>query len=828
MFRIGSIFLCVLLLPLTKANDDNSVKKCPVPKAPENAFAIGNNTVGSKVRILCTEGFFRMGKPVKIQCQTNGQWTETNVTCVAKSCGDPGSPTNGNRVGWLFQYNQTVRFKCLEGYILEGPKARTCQANQTWSGIQPICKPITCEDPPKVVGAMMVDSGGFVFKEQVRYNCRDGYRMEGSGTLTCAANGKWIGEIPVCKAIFCEDPGTPQNGSRTGSAVFKYGEKLSFLCNKGFILFGSHERSCEGGGKWTGVQPYCVECAGVDTPVFIRKGIRFIQGLIKEKRGYVVTVLTQPSDEEEDVVILGRGTQHYIIVQDKVPPPKDIFLGTKVIAKHPNTAKYTFAKVNSINDEKYSVTFEDKRGTTATLTIDSIRTLDPPRFCASCPDPGKPDRGFREDDLLEFIPGTEVEYGCEINTQLMGSSKRKCLPSGLWTGVQPTCKITSCWDLDVFPPKNGKRTGDEFGIGSSVSFTCNQGYELIGSSTLTCQADGQWSGIVPICKDLCESTKCETWQKCVFDGRKGPICVCRDDLDCPAEFKPVCGSDAKRYNNECIMKATACREGKLVKKAADGFCTPGGICQIVPISNCRAHFNHFYFNMTSKMCESIVAGGCHPSGWNGFTSMDDCNRTCSVDVCAQPADPGPCETNVTRWAFNPKAGRCKRFNYGGCFGRENNFETKEKCNQRCPPTDKARNAGCPKCSRQVKIRVACKESDYAFVGKVQRNLPDNSTKNTTRYLVSISKILKNTNGSLSVGTAVISVPHGKTPGCPCPSLPKVTFFLMGQVEINPIDGQAKVDITVKQSTVVQRMNNKDYIEKLKKKCAAYFDLTKFE
>ena len=26
--------------------------------------------------------------------------------------------------------------------------------------------------------------------------------------------------------------------------------------------------------------------------------------------------------------------------------------------------------------------------------------------------------------------------------------------------------------------------------------------------------------------------------------------------------------------------------------------------------------------------------------------------------------------------------------------------------------DKARNAGCPKCSRQVKIRVACKESDY--------------------------------------------------------------------------------------------------------------------
>ena len=62
--------------------------------------------------------------------------------------------------------------------------------------------------------------------------------------------------------------------------------------------------------------------------------------------------------------------------------------------------------------------------------------------------------------------------------------------------------VTSCWDLDVLPPKNGKRTGNEFGIGSTVSFSCNQGYELIGNSSLTCQSDGQWSGIVPICEGL--------------------------------------------------------------------------------------------------------------------------------------------------------------------------------------------------------------------------------------------------------------------------------------------------------------------------------------
>ena len=62
---------------------------------------------------------------------------------------------------------------------------------------------ITCEELPEVVGAV-VQGGGFEFKAQVHYKCREGYYIQGSPTLTCGANGKWIGKPPVCKGKFKE------------------------------------------------------------------------------------------------------------------------------------------------------------------------------------------------------------------------------------------------------------------------------------------------------------------------------------------------------------------------------------------------------------------------------------------------------------------------------------------------------------------------------------------------------------------------------------------------------------------------------------------------
>ena len=55
-----------------------------------------------------------------------------------------------------------------------------------------------------------------------------------------------------------------------------------------------------------------------------------------------------------------------------------------------------------------------------------------------------------------------------------------------------------CYNLSE--PANGEITSCSSGRvcvgyeGDTCSFTCNTGYELIGSDTRTCQSDGSWNG----------------------------------------------------------------------------------------------------------------------------------------------------------------------------------------------------------------------------------------------------------------------------------------------------------------------------------------------
>ncbi|XP_037097490.1 kunitz-type protease inhibitor 1a [Syngnathus acus] len=51
--------------------------------------------------------------------------------------------------------------------------------------------------------------------------------------------------------------------------------------------------------------------------------------------------------------------------------------------------------------------------------------------------------------------------------------------------------------------------------------------------------------------------------------------------------------------------------------------------------------------------------------------------------CTEPPETGSCRDTLTKWYYNPLKQDCSRFNYGGCQGNENRFDSKEACLKVC-------------------------------------------------------------------------------------------------------------------------------------------------
>ncbi|KAH7728265.1 Protein C34F6.1 [Aphelenchoides avenae] len=51
--------------------------------------------------------------------------------------------------------------------------------------------------------------------------------------------------------------------------------------------------------------------------------------------------------------------------------------------------------------------------------------------------------------------------------------------------------------------------------------------------------------------------------------------------------------------------------------------------------------------------------------------------------CLKSRDPGPCSSFEKRYGYNPLTDSCVEYQYGGCDGSLNNFQTLEKCTEIC-------------------------------------------------------------------------------------------------------------------------------------------------
>ena len=117
------------------------------------------------------------------------------------------------------------------------------------------------------------------------------------------------------------------------------------------------------------------------------------------------------------------------------------------------------------------------------------------------------------------IVNSTATYACNnIGYQLNGEATSVCSINATWTGTVRSCQcklilwmmttlnlivsVISCGVPDSLLGNSSGLTAiySTLTYGSTVTYSCNVGYNLVGSPSQSCTASGSWSGTPPQCQ----------------------------------------------------------------------------------------------------------------------------------------------------------------------------------------------------------------------------------------------------------------------------------------------------------------------------------------
>ncbi|XP_044180207.1 sushi, von Willebrand factor type A, EGF and pentraxin domain-containing protein 1-like isoform X4 [Acropora millepora] len=519
---------------------------CPDPGAPINGSRVGDSFLdGQTVAFRCHESHTLVGQQV-LRC-LSGRWSSDVPECKAH-CLPPVAPSNGR----VFASNSNnehgtrLRFACNSGY--KGASIVQCDDGK-WNSSLPLCEDIDecteglsecfenavcrnipgsyqceckrgfvkrggkcligiekCKDPgiPRN-GARRGDQ--FFHKARVFFLCNKGFTLDGNNSITCQ-EGEWSSNLPYCRAK-CANPGALSNGFRRGGD-FRHGKKVTFGCRRGFRLKGVNIITCNN-GNWSNPLPVCAdanECA---------EGLSNCNG--------------------NTVCLNSFGTYRCKCKEGYFQIGRTCFKKCADPGIPLNGARYGKQFFH-----QRRVSFSCNRGYTLVGNV-SMSCQEGewnsalPQCKENCASPGALSNGFRRGG--DFRHGKKVTFGCRRGFRLKGVNIITC-NNGNWSNPLPVCAdanecaeglsncngntvclntlgtyrckckegyfqigrtcFKKCADPGI--PLNGKRYGKQFFHQRRVSFSCNQGYTLVGNVSMSCQ-EGEWNSALPQCKERC-------------------------------------------------------------------------------------------------------------------------------------------------------------------------------------------------------------------------------------------------------------------------------------------------------------------------------------
>ncbi|XP_039374302.1 zona pellucida sperm-binding protein 3 receptor-like isoform X5 [Mauremys reevesii] len=193
-------------------------------------------------------------------------------------------------------------------------------------------------------------------------------------------------------------------------------------------------------------------------------------------------------------------------------PAPDVNNGTPKPMPRPGEETYAFEDRVTIKcDLGYDI--KDSINGNAQIHCKHDGTWDPavPVCEPACEPPARIANGWDKRGRKNvFLVGSRVSYSCDPGWSLVGVSSIRCTAGDggtlRWDAPVPECKACEP-PARISNGRDDRGWKNDFLVGSSVSYSCNRGWSLVGVSSIQCTAgDGgtpRWDAPAPECK-ACE------------------------------------------------------------------------------------------------------------------------------------------------------------------------------------------------------------------------------------------------------------------------------------------------------------------------------------
>uniref|UniRef100_H2Y785 Sushi domain-containing protein n=1 Tax=Ciona savignyi TaxID=51511 RepID=H2Y785_CIOSA len=516
---------------------------------PNGAFECSNeNVINSVCRLICESGFRVVGDSSP-RCNPDSSWSSNDAYCEGITCRSPGPPDHGTmRCSEDNSFDSHCTFECDLGYEMSGPRRSVCEGSGEWSvafptcsqivcpnrlvlehgsvacshsksfgskcdfscqagfellgssyavcggrgtwsfareGSLPLCELVTCPDVEPIPDSQIECTAERNFRSTCSLSCLLGYEVRGTNLITCGAAGRWKGSLGYCSKITCEEVESFHHGSVSCTDGSNYGSECSYSCDTGYQLTsGSKVRRCQENHLFDGIAATCTikQCFPATPPL---NGD--VQCSDDSNYGSVCHITCNPGFElNVDDTVTGYERRCDANARWTNSQPSCRMVKCRALATPVNGGGRCS---NMDNDAGWS-------GVETTCLRITCPVLDQPLHGSiTCTNDNEYDSRCTDEENFD----SSCRFTCDIGYELLvGSSIRSCGEDGLWSGSQVSCELIVC---DLYPALENGRISCSNGAryNSRCSFTCDIGYELVGSQSRSCMESSEWSGITTSC-----------------------------------------------------------------------------------------------------------------------------------------------------------------------------------------------------------------------------------------------------------------------------------------------------------------------------------------